>query len=114
MELMVWMFILYLILVRNRMLKCPHCGNRGISASKKFLLGPIFSLRCSMCDGRWGTSIWSIFLAFVTIPCAGAAIIMSKLRAVPDFIPVPGFMLAPLVLTLDVVIRLYVLPTKRR
>jgi hypothetical protein len=44
-------------------LKCPHCGDNGVSPVKKLLLGPIFENRCTKCRKHWGISHWSVAAA---------------------------------------------------
>jgi len=98
------------------MLKCPHCNEHGISATKKLFLGPIFSSRCAKCGRSWGTSNWSLLLALVTFACAVVLIIMNNVDLLPTpyDVPVPDSVLFLLVLTIDGVIRLYVIPTRKK
>lgn len=107
----IWAVVLYLMLVRGRGLKCPHCGGDGVSASKKLVLGPVFRSKCSICSGRWRTSNWSVVLAICTGLCIGAAVIADMAEIDLPFMPIPEWLVIPLLLTMDFLFRLYVLPT---
>ena len=37
-------------------LKCPHCGQEGITIASKLCLGPAVSAKCTQCGGRFGVS----------------------------------------------------------
>lgn len=106
-QLFFWFIVVYLVFVRKKMLECPHCGKKGISAVKKFFLGPLFSSRCAICNKKWGTSNGAVWLAFLTIPAAGISILMGMFKS-------GTFYFAPLILTFDVVVRLYFLPTVKK
>ena len=40
-------------------LRCPHCGQDGISAIRKVFLGAAFPTRCTECRERVGVPFWS-------------------------------------------------------
>jgi hypothetical protein len=41
-------------------LRCPHCGEDGVSGLRKMLLGPRQSTICKNCSKRVGVPYWSI------------------------------------------------------
>ena len=109
---LIWMFIFYFLFVRKKMLKCPHCEGNGISASKKFLLGPIFRPRCNLCNGRWRTSYWNISLGILFIPLVVAVAIMDVLDMLPWF--TPDFILIPIIWSIYFFTILYVVPVVKK
>ncbi len=42
---------------------CPHCGQQGISALRKQLLGPVLSTNCSECGGTVSVPFGKTFLS---------------------------------------------------
>lgn len=40
--------------------KCPHCEEPGISALRKFFIGPEFPAKCKQCGQKVGVPCWSI------------------------------------------------------
>lgn len=104
--------ILYLLLARKRRLRCPHCHEPGVSATKKLLLGPIWTSRCLLCGKAWGTSLWTVPLALLSGLAAAVLVVLNRADLLP--FPAPDIVLIMGVLIVDVVIRLHVLPTKKR
>jgi hypothetical protein len=39
---------------------CPHCGQYGIKAVRKLMMGPMFSISCTACGGRVGVPFRSM------------------------------------------------------
>lgn len=40
--------------------KCPHCGEKTITTSKKF--APGWNPKCIKCNGKWGASNWTVII----------------------------------------------------
>ena len=118
-----WEIIVYLMFVRKKKLICPHCGDKGIGASKKYFLSsiayiPFVRIHCFFCGGRSGVYFWrGAILNIVTVIFLSLILLDSLIkvgdRFIPNIIPISGFMLTPIVLIIDVLIRLYVIPTKK-
>jgi hypothetical protein len=57
-----------------KLLTCPHCGEPGISVTRKLALGPAIPARCRSCGQRIGVPYIAAFAAslpfFVAIPFA--------------------------------------------
>lgn len=112
--LLVWMVLVYIIFVRKRTLTCPHCGQNGISASKKFFNGPIVKFRCSLCGKRCATSYWSLVVILIAFSYAFFASLMSQASMSSDYVPISGYLMSLIAISLDAIIRLYILPTKKK
>ena len=118
-----WEIIVYLTFVKRKKLTCPHCGEKGISANRKYFLSsiayiPFVRIHCFFCGGRSGVYFWrGAILNIVTVIFLSLILLDSLIkvgdRFIPNIIPISGFMLTPIVLIIDVLIRLYVIPTKK-
>lgn len=118
-----WIVVVYLVLVRNKKIKCPHCGNKGASAEKKYLLSfiiniPFVRFRCYLCGGRYGAYFLpGILLNIITLPLLVMVMVNGAIkvndRFLPEIILIPTFLFIPIILVIDLLIRIYIFPTKK-
>lgn len=112
--LIFWMLVFQLFFVRKRKLKCPHCHERGVSASKILHFGPAGSFRCSQCQRKHKASYWFLQLTVVTVLAIGFVIMTGMTKAASRIVDFPTSIALPAILMLDLWLRFYVIPLKKK
>jgi len=114
--LIFWMLVFQVFFVRKRKrkLKCPHCHEYGVSASKILHFGPAWSFRCSQCQRKHKASYWFLPLTLVTALSIGFVIMTSLTKVDSRIVDFPTFIALPTILMLDLWLRFYVIPLKKK
>lgn len=113
-SLIFWMAVIQFFYVRNRKLECPHCHEKGVNASKILHLGPAWSFKCSKCHKKHKASYWFLPLTLCTAAAIGFIVITSLTKVHDRIVDFPTFLAIPAVLMLDLCLRFYLIPLKKK
>lgn len=113
-SLIFWFAVIQWFYVRNRKLKCPHCHENGVNASKILHLGPSWSFRCSVCGKKHKASFWFLPLTLLTGAAIGFIMMNSYFKPDDKILNFPTSLAIPVVLMLDMVSRFYWIPLKKK